>query len=146
MAERRYAITPLVEAMRLEPGASVSRALGISGSKLTDYAVLGMDERTAERLAVRAGFPAVSVWPEMLDQAIADIERECEAPDCSETFVPKFRGAHRRFCCDNCRERTRMRRTYQEDAEARERKKAAQRRYDGEVREAARRRAERRAA
>lgn len=139
--ERRYSLTPLVEAMNLEPGASVARELRISGATLQTFTTFGMDERAAERLAVRAGFVPYLVWPEWIREA----EVECEAPDCPVTFVKKWRGAHRRFCSDTCRDRTGSRKRYAERPELRERKRAKVRVYEAEVREARARR-ERRAA
>lgn len=137
----KYALTPLVEALTLAPGASVARVLNVSGQRLASFAEYGIEERTAERLAVRAGFHPSVIWTEWFDDAIAELERECEAPDCPVRFVLKWRGAHRRFCSDTCRDRTGSRRRYAERPELRERKRAKVRQYEAEVREARMRRA-----
>lgn len=136
-----YRLADLVEAMRLEEGASVSRALGISGTKLTQYAVNGLDLDTAERLCERVGFLVYEVFPQVMSDAIAELERECESPDCSTRFILKWRGAHRRYCSDNCRDRTNSRKRYQTIPEVRDRKRAAVAKYEAEVRALRERRA-----
>lgn len=134
-SERRFSITPLVEALNLEPGASVSRALGVSGTRLASFAEFGVDERTAERLAVRAGFVPYLIWPELMDQAIADLEKVCAADDCDERFVPPLRQPYKRFCTARCKTRQQRRDQYRNDPVFREKAKASMRRYYAETRE-----------
>lgn len=111
MAERRYSLVDLVEAMRLEVGASVTRALNISGQQLERYALHGMERNTAERLAERAGFIPYEVWPDLLLDLIAEQERECAADDCTERFIPGWRGGQNRvYCSPRCGARMHMRR------------------------------------
>lgn len=140
MSDRRYPIAPLVAALGLDAGASVSRALNISGSRLTTYAVCGIDERAAERLAVRAGLVPYEVWPEMLDQAIAELELVCAAQGCDETFIQLHGGPRRRFCTRRCKSREHMR------SKGPQHSRNAKRRYRAEIAELERKRAERRAA
>lgn len=133
-AERRLSITPLVEALNLAPGESVSRALGISGSALTAYTTCGMEERTADRLAARAGFVSWVLWPELLEDAIEDVTRECEADDCNRTFVPPSRAPFKRFCTPACRKRVQRREQYRNDPSFRERVLGDMKRYYEETR------------
>ena len=146
MAERRYSLTPLVEAMRLNEGQSPARALGMSGTRFTTYAVNGVTEPVAERLALRAGFVPYEVWPEMLTHAIEDVSRTCAADDCEVTFVPGPRGGkNRRYCSPTCGARMHMRR-YRQTETGKQKNREYVARYKAEAREAARRRAERKAA
>lgn len=147
-SERRYSITPLVEAMHLAPGACMARALNVSGTRLASFVEFGIDEKTADRLAARSGFVAWQVWPEMLDEAIDDLTVECEADGCPTTFVPpalKWGQKRRRYCSRNCQLRHNKRLRYQSRPEVAERQREAVRRYKAEVR-AARARREGRAA
>ena len=132
---RRYSITPLVEALRLEPGQSVARALNVGGTALTTMTICGLEERTAERLAVRAGLSPYDLWPEMLDQAIAEVERECAADDCTVTFLPPAKVPGKRYCSATCRRRVQRRAQYRQDPEFRERVKEQMRRYYRETRD-----------
>lgn len=133
MGDRRYGLGRVVE--RLEPGTSVPRALGVSSKVLIDYAVLGLTERQAERLAVRLGVDPYQCWPEMLDEAIAEVERECAAVDCAVRFVPPAKAPHKRFCSSTCRRREQRREQYRRDPEFRERVRAQMRRYYAETRD-----------
>lgn len=143
MNDRRYPIAPLVTALAIPAGASVTRALNISGTRLATYATYGIDERAAERLAVRVGLTPYEVWPEMLDQAIADLERICASGGCGERFVQLHGGPRKRFCSRTCKARENWRRRAAQGPHvARETK----RRYRAEIAEMARKRAERRTA
>lgn len=117
---------------RLIPGG-VSRTLNIGGSAMKTYRRDGMALNTAEKLAERAGFLVYEVWPEALDELIAEVEVECAAPDCPAVFVRKNRGAHRRYCSDNCRDRTNARIRYQRNEAEREARKAKSRQYYAET-------------
>lgn len=134
-SERPYQLAPLVARLGLEPGESVARALGTSGATIARWATHGMSERTAERLAVEARLDPYLVWPEMLDVAIAEVERECAAEGCTNRFVPPLRVPGKKFCHRNCKNRTLQRERYHSDADYRERKKTASRRYYSETRE-----------
>lgn len=70
----RYLFAPLAAAMGLSEAAA-ARALNISGSTEQQYRRDGMSERVADRRAVQAGLEPYLVWPEMLNTAIADVER-----------------------------------------------------------------------
>jgi hypothetical protein len=77
----------------------------------------------------------VELFPELLDAAMAEVERECEAPDCTERFVPPARVPHKRFCSKTCKSRTQRRRKYREDPEFRARVIEGARRYYQETRD-----------
>jgi plasmid maintenance system antidote protein VapI len=68
---RRYPIEPLAEAMRCSINA-LGQQLHISGSYLNDLRHRGLSHRTADRLAVAAGFHPYEVWPEMHAHALED--------------------------------------------------------------------------
>lgn len=124
----RYSFAALADAMRLtEPEAA--RVLGLSGSTAQGYRRDGLSEKVADRLAVRAGFHAWSVWPEMVDAVIADAGVPCE--ECGELFTPTRKG--HRFCQPACanrrRERVKKRERYRTDPAYRQRQLEYQRAY-----------------
>lgn len=114
----------------------MSRALGISGSTLTTYTVNGIDERTADRLAARAGFVAWALWPELLDDAIAEIEKTCAADGCEVTFVPPANNPRKKWCSHRCKARMQQRKKYTEKPETHRRRVRA---YDEANRDTKRR-------
>lgn len=100
----------------------------------------GMTAAVAERMAVAAGFHPYDLWPAMLNEAIADVERTCAATDCDERFVLRPRGTSRRFCGRRCQRRMAYRRRpawtdhhrarqRERDAAAREAKRSYRRRH-----------------
>lgn len=81
MSQRRYPLEPLAQAM----GSSVhamAEALGLSGSWLRKIRDNGVPARSADRLAVAAGFHPYEVWPEMHAHAL---EETVDWPDIDET-------------------------------------------------------------
>lgn len=129
---KRYPVEPLARLMRMTPRSAMSTfRLGRTG---TDYIDRGVTAQVADRLAHLAGFIPYEVWPEMLDDAIADLERECEAPDCTVRSMPGPRGGRlRRFCSPTCGSRVRMRR-YRATERGKQANRDYVRRYKAEVR------------
>jgi hypothetical protein len=82
----RYPLQALVAASGLTE-AELGRRVGLSGSTLKHVREHGLAERSADRYAVRAGMVPSAVWPELLEQAIADVTRECASSDCTNTFL-----------------------------------------------------------
>jgi predicted sulfurtransferase len=95
----------------------------------------GLSEAKADRWAVRLGRLAYEVWPEMVDEAIAELEQECAAPDCTERFVAPPKAWNKRYCSSRCCSRESMR-AFRRTRKGRE----ANRRYRREVMELRRRR------
>ena len=131
----RYPLQPLAA---LFPGESVRQLCGrlkVSGSTYEAYACHGMLAKTADMVAARAGVPAYSVWPEMVDELIAMSQLQCV--ECGEGFVPR-RYRTEKFCSKRCcgrrvaREWDRRKR--REDPEFRERERARKAAYYREVR------------
>lgn len=61
---------------------------------------VGVTERIGDRLACAAGFHPHEVWPQMLDDAIADLpDKWC--PECDCLFIPS-RPSVQRFCSKRC--------------------------------------------
>lgn len=125
---KRYPVAPLAEAMGVSFNQAMMR-LGVSGSTMQDYRARGVTEQVAERLATRAGLPAAYVWPELVDDRIADESVPCE--ECGGLFVPSRRG--HRFCTPKCGQRKASRewarRKYQTDPVFREAAKARAAKY-----------------
>lgn len=107
---KRYPFAPLAAAMG-ESVSAAGRILGLSGSTRNEYRDRGVTERVADRLAVKAGLNPYEVWPEMVDDLIADAEVECARTDCTVRFVPTHHRA--RFCCRNCKDVDGLRRRRQ---------------------------------
>lgn len=94
---KRYPLGPLAALMGVSLHAC-AKSLGVSGSTFQKYRDEGMLERSAERLAVRAGWHPAEVWGDWLDDQIADCSRACDR--CGESFVPWRRD--QRFCSQPC--------------------------------------------
>lgn len=136
----RYPFASLAAAM-CTTEARAARELGLSGSTEQQYRRDGVSARVADRLAVKAGVHPYEVWPEMVDHVIAAMTVECEAGDCTNRFVPPVTASgqkRKRYCSRACQLRWNHKRRYQSDPAARERQKAAARRYKAEVRESRR--------
>lgn len=57
----------------------------------------------AVRSAEAAGFIPYEVWPEMLDEQIAELERRCARSDCTRMFIDiRGLGSPQRFCSERC--------------------------------------------
>jgi hypothetical protein len=128
----RYPIEPLARLLGISPGTALAR-LGVSGSTAKQYRTEGVSGRVADRLAVRAGFHPAEVWPEWTDHQIEAAMVECAADDCADRFLPA--NSRHRYCSHRCQSRTAARARYARDEAGRERKRAAQRRYDAETAE-----------
>lgn len=120
--------------------------LGTNRTQIARWRRDGILPDRAEACAERLGFLPYEIYPSLLSEAIAAMTVACAAPDCPVTFVHKHRGAHRRYCCDTCRDRTNARRRYQSMPDVAAAKRQKVREYDRMVREAKARRAGRRAA
>lgn len=116
--------------------------LGTNRHQIARWRRYGVSALQADRLAQRIHLDPYQLWPEMLDAAIAEVERQCAAEACTNTFTLKARAPHQRFCSSNCRAREGERARYRRSS----RKKIANRRYKAEVRAAIQRRSERSAA
>ena len=103
-AAARYPLGPLIAAM----GVSFNQAceqLRLAGRTRKQYRDEGMSEIVADRMAGKAGLVAYEIWPEMLDRAIAELERPCE--HCGANYMPH--RSDQRFCTTFCRNRGRNR-------------------------------------
>lgn len=133
---RRYPLEPLF-ALTGWTLNQVNRLAPCNGYEYQRRRTVGVTERTADRLAVAAGFHPWSVWPELAEEA------SLECPECGGRFVPTRKG--HRFCTPQCRLRLWKRNRYATDPayaekvraqrrasyqECREYEVARQRRYD----------------
>lgn len=114
-------------------------ALGVNRAQVRRWRLNGLTEASAEKVAERLGFLGCELWPSMLDRAIAEVENECGASDCTERFTLPARGGFRGYCSPTCRRREKMRR-YRARPHGAEQNRAYVARYRAEVREAAQRR------
>jgi hypothetical protein len=57
-----------------------------------------------EQRAAAIGMIDYEVWPELLDAAVEQATRQCEAPGCPEVFT--LTRSDKRFCSANCRNRS----------------------------------------
>lgn len=115
----------------------MAERLGVHRAQIRRWRLNGLTEQAAERVAHALGLLDIEVWPELLEEAIEEATVKCEADDCPEKFVPPATAwgqKRKRFCSRTCQIRSNHRRRYQENAEARERKKAKVRAYKAEVR------------
>lgn len=112
--QKRYPLQPLIDILGMSE-AAMARRVGLSGSSLVKARTLGFTEAAADRYAVRAGFVPWMVWPEWLDDAIADVSVVCAAEDCDVTFIPSRKG--HRCCSDRCSKLHHKRTRYRDDPE-----------------------------
>ena len=126
----------------------IAETLGVSRSTVQKWrsGQLGLSQKMAERCAATLGLLDHEVWPELLEDAIAEVQRACET--CGAVFV--LTRSDKRFCSANCRnrsaaamakqrERSRVyaRERYASDPEYREAKRRAVRERSGSVKRAA---------
>lgn len=104
---RRYPLQALADHFPGTPLRALCEQLKVSGTTYEQYLCHGVIAKTADKLAARADLPVYSVWPEMIDHAIADTSRECAADDCDTKFIGH---PNRRYCSRQCRRRTQARR------------------------------------
>lgn len=108
---RRYPLQPLLDATGLSMKGLRARC-PMSGSTYRTAIDRGLTADQADRWAVRCGMIPVAVWPELLDDAIDEVTRQCASPDCSTTFVLDIGGkggTRRRYCGDTCKSRETVR-------------------------------------
>lgn len=142
---KRYPVQALADMLDVEVGA-LTRILNVSGSTWKQYRDEGVSERVADRLATKVGLVTYRVWPEMVDDIIADESVECAEPTCDDTFIPRW--SRHAYCSPTCRRRAakrrerqsadgamknreRRRRHYQENGEY---ERARQRAYERQLR------------
>jgi len=124
--KHRYSLEPIAALLEV-PLSSLGRRLNLSGSTWKEYRDRGVSEKVADRLAVKVGVHPHTLWPEMLDHALADVDKA------EEERRKKV----------NARKAAAARRKYAEDAEFRARRLADMRAYKEASRRAQRLYAER---
>lgn len=132
----RYPFALLAEAMGCTE-AQAARQLGLSGSTEWRYRSDGLTEKVADRLAVKAGFHAFVVWPEMLDAVTESVMVECAADGCETRFLPRQNG--HKYCSRRCGRRMDQRR-YRATQRGAEVHRAISRRQYADTRDYVRRR------
>lgn len=129
---KRYPLQNLIDAAGITGAnelstAELGRRLGMPYNTLQRARRRGLVESAADRWACRLGFVPWLVWPEWIDDVIADCEVVCADEFCGGRFVPK-RG-NQKYCDPRCAHRVAKRnyarRKYQTDPEVRARKLAA---------------------
>lgn len=98
----------------------LSKLLNVSRDAVQQWSVHGIPDKRLEEVAVAVGFDPYNVWPELLDDLIAEQSKPCE--NCQEPFVPTNRRM--RFCSTNCRTNAWHRANYARNEAVRERRKA----------------------
>lgn len=134
---RRYPLQPLADHFPGLPLRAVCEQLKVSGSTYEAYLCHGVLAKTADMLAARAGIPTYSVWPEMIDDLIAESSLTCA--ECGDRFLrPALYGRPPKYCGAVCRRRV-ARRAYiarkRQDPAYREKERAQKRAYYAETRE-----------
>lgn len=71
MSGVRYPLAPLAAAMGCSTN-TLGERLGVRGSDLQRYTDHGVLHRTADRLAIKAGFHPYLIWPEMHGHDLAE--------------------------------------------------------------------------
>lgn len=127
---KRYPVSSLAREMGLSENAALEQ-LGVRGKDAQEYKRRGVTERVADRLAAKAGLPTLSVWPEMVDERVAEVERICA--ECGVRFVAHARHPRQRYCSRLCVVRANGR---SEASRAASRRYAAKRAEDPEYRAA----------
>lgn len=116
----------------VEPGDDrKAEVLGVSRQTLRRWRRDGVPEQQTGKVAQAVGRVDFEVWPELLPE----VEKVCEADDCTTRFLPPLRVPYKRFCSSNCKRRQQRRDQYRNDPAFRERTKQAMRRYYEETRE-----------
>jgi hypothetical protein len=127
----RYPLQPLLAALGCDE-RSVKARLGLDHRQVARYATDGLTEARAEQLAAMAGLLAIEVWPEMIDDAIAELPA-CDR--CGERYVPVRKA--QRWCSARCRnynaQAAHQRRRWAADPEWAEAQRERVRRYRAET-------------
>ena len=120
---RRYPLEPFLSLTGWTL-SQVQDVVACNGSEWRKRKAEGVTELTADRIACAAGFHPHTIWPEMLDHAIADLpDRRCD--ECDERFVPAPKARRDvRFCSKLCNKRYHYRKRYAEEIGARERERS----------------------
>jgi hypothetical protein len=93
--------------------------LDVDRTQVRRWRTYGVSAVQADTLANRIGVDPYQLWPEILDAAIAEVERTCAADGCDETFVPPAKVPGKKFCSRRCKGRENRRIRYQTDPEFR---------------------------
>lgn len=108
MTARRYSLEPFFALTRWTM-RDIQDIAACNGSEWKIRKERGVTEPIADRIACAAGWHPHEVWPEMLDDAIADLpDRTC--PECEQQFIPN-RPSVQRFCSKLCYRRHHARET-----------------------------------
>lgn len=90
----------------------MGRFVGVTGDQIRRWRRgCGLDRYQADHLAVRLSLMPYEVWPEWLDDAIADYppprgpERKCRAEDCDVMFSRRPNHHRQEFCTKGCQMR-----------------------------------------
>ena len=78
----------------------LARRLEVAARQVYRWREIGLSRDQAEAMAERAGWMGFEVWPSILDDAVAELERECAGDDCAVRFVPGRGG--QRYCSRRC--------------------------------------------
>lgn len=98
----RYPLQALADHYPGQSIRAVCAQLKVSGSTYDAYMCHGVLAKTADMLAARAGLPAYSIWPEMIDELIAESELTCD--ECGQRFLrPSLHGRTPKYCSAACR-------------------------------------------
>jgi hypothetical protein len=104
---RRYPLSKLLDACDCTEAELVRRlslkGVHFDGTTLKRAREQGLVERAADRYAARLGWVVWHVWPEWLDDIIADESKACADTSCGEPFVPN-RG-NQIYCSAKCARR-----------------------------------------
>lgn len=130
---RRYPLDPVADLFPTLSLRAICAQLKISGSTYEAYVCHGVLPRTADRIAARLAVPTYYLWPEMIDDLLAESAIECV--ECGERFLRQsHHGRTPKYCSARCRQRVsrrayRLRKSQDPDwvARQRERRRAAYR-------------------
>lgn len=137
----RYPWEPLQTVLRsrLGPSAGVPAFAALFGEhkrQINRWRSYGLAWDQADRLACQLGLHPYEVWPNMVEDGIASLVRECAASDCAATFILYAgrggAGMNRKYCEPRCARREAFRRRYADPVQA-ARHRARVKRYQQET-------------
>lgn len=126
----RLSLNDLAAALGNPSDSALAELLGITRRSVLRAKKDGLTVEKAYDWCDRVRVHVLEVWPELVEVAAG--ARVCAAEGCPETFVP-YRPQHR-FCSKRCKNKV-LNPVYRDRPEAREKKRATDRRYYAECRD-----------
>lgn len=97
----RYSFEAVDDVLRVSV-LELERRLDVAHGSVHRWRERGMNATSAERVAEALGYLPFELWPEMLDAAVAAVQKECVR--CGRSFLPN--RSFQKYCRASCREAT----------------------------------------